>query len=42
MERATIAGGTIMTMITLSSLVQDSAGIGGNLAFTLLAGFALV
>ena len=42
MERATIAGGMFMVMVTSSSLIQDATGLGGNMAFTLLAGFVLV
>ena len=42
MERATVAGGMFMVMVTSSSLIQDATGLGGNMAFTLLAGFVLV
>ena len=42
MERATIAGGTFMTMVTLSSVIQDASGLNGNLPFTLLGGFVTV
>jgi len=42
MERATIAGGTFMTMVTTSSLIQDATGLEGNLPFTLLGGFVMV